>query len=60
MSVKDLTLDSLKKEWNQLEQTVEQCFNVKDIIRFELLSKELEQRGYEIIYESHLRKRKNA
>jgi hypothetical protein len=57
MSVKDLTLDQLKSEWYNLEEIVDNNCNVQNIIRFELLSKELENRGYEIKHSRYLRKK---
>jgi len=58
MSVKDLPLDQLKNEWRSLNDIVdEKHCRVENIIRFELLSRELENRGYEIVHERYLRKK---
>lgn len=57
MSVKDLKLKELINEWKALNDIVDNNYvKVENVIRFNLLSKELENRGYEIVHKRHLRK----
>jgi hypothetical protein len=49
MSVKDMTNEQLIKEWESLNGIVDNnCFFVPDIVRFHLVTRELENRGYKI------------
>lgn len=50
MSVKDMATEELIKEWKSLNEVVDDqgCFGVADIVRFHLVSSELEKRKYEI------------
>lgn len=49
MSVKDMTIEQLIDEWESLNGIVDNdCFSVPDIVRFHLVTRELENRGYKI------------
>jgi hypothetical protein len=49
MSVKDMLDEELKKEWEDLNYIVDSKFHgLQDIVRLNLVSQELENRGYKI------------
>jgi len=49
MSVKDMTNEELIKEWKELNEIVDlECYNIQQVVRFHLLTRELENRGYKI------------
>lgn len=53
---KDYSIDELKQEAASLHQTIHttECFGVKDLVKFELVARELEKRGLEVLAEETL------
>jgi hypothetical protein len=51
MKIQDMTDEQLKSEYltlyNQIE--INDCYNTQDVLRYELIGQQLEERGYEIV-----------
>lgn len=52
----DYGVEKLKQEAASLHQAIytTECFGAKDVIRFELIARELEKRGIEVLVEKRL------